>query len=165
MKINKEDFDKLYQDDITVKEYNRIIVLIDNRFGEVVLLIEPKMNQGYNWFVYGNYDPESKMDDGEFDLAEYSQEIPIGGRNCGLKKPYDLGIDNMSFIPTRWLWTDDESIIKEYNEEVEKSREKDVTKAEHSKLKSLERKRKKQEFKTLIESKLTKEELKYIKFK
>ena len=45
--ITKEQFDSLFDDNITKKEYNRILGLIDERFAEICEKFLKKKNQNY----------------------------------------------------------------------------------------------------------------------
>lgn len=164
MKITKQQFEKLYSDDISKKEYDEIISLIDERFGEVVVLVYPKITAGSGWFVYGNYDDNSEKDEGFFDLKEYKNKIEIGGR-CSFPAPYNEVGNGNGYIPTRWLWTEDAEILKEFNAEIKKYKEIEIKEKEAAKRKREEKKIQKQKMKELIKAKLTKEELKYISFK
>lgn len=163
--MTKERFDLLYDPDIKKCQYDAIIGEVNKRFGGVVNLI----SKGKDWFVYDNYDYKSEDDAGEFDPIEYKTEIGIAG-DRHLKEPYENCGDR--YIPTRWLWTDDADILKEYNtnvtiferdEEIKKNRIKQ--KLEELKLKKEEMKRKKPAMILAIKSKLTEEELKFITFK
>lgn len=165
MKITKEQFDKLYSDNISKKEYDEIINLVDKRFGEVVILVYPKITNGRGWFVYGNYNYNSENDEGYFDLEQYKTEIEVGGEYTKFPEPYCFCDNGWGYIPTRWLWTDDKEILKEFNKEVEKCKNEKVKEKELLKQKREELKNKKAKFREIIESKLTKEELKYILFK
>ena len=164
MKLSKEQFEKLYSDDISKKEYDNIIKEIDIRYGEVVLLIHPNICKKGGWFVYGNYDYHSEKDDGFFDVDEYKESISIGGE-FNFPEPYCFSDDGNGYIPTRWLWTDDAEILREFNEEVEKYKAETLKKKEIEKQKRDERKTRKLEMQKIISAKLTKEELKYISFK
>ena len=162
-KITNEEFKKLYSDDIKKTEYDDIIAQIDERFGDVVLLIHPKIKDD-GWFVYGNYNHYDEDDEGEFDIDDYKTEISIGG-TCEFPEPYCYTDEGTGYIPTRWLWTDDDQILKEFKAEVEKSKNEKLAKKDSNKQKRELLKRKKAEMKSVIQSKLTKEELKFIKFK
>lgn len=160
MKITKEQFDKLQSENISKKEYDEIIRLIDDRFGEVVSLV----NKNLVWFVYGNYDYNSADDEGWFDPKGFSEHISIGGEG-NFPEPFCYSDQGFGFIYTRWLWTDDDVILKEYAAEVaEAKREREAAKS-LAKQKREELKARKAAMKEIIKSKLTKEELKYIKFK
>ncbi len=164
MKITKAQFDKLYSDNISKKEYDEIISLINKRFSDVVMLVYPKITNGKGWFVYGNYNYDSENSEGEFDINDYKSEISIGGE-CSFPEPYCFPeFDGNGYIPTRWLWTDDNEILEEFNREVKKSENDRLNKKQADKQKREELKNKKAKFKETIKSKLTKEELAYIKF-
>lgn len=63
------------------------------------------------------------------------------------------------------MWTEDSEILKEFNKNVEKYKKKKLQEKEIAKEKREDLKARKAKFKEIITSKLTKEELKYIKFK
>lgn len=164
MKIAKEDFDKLYSDDISKKEYDRIIYLINERFFDIIILLFPKIQEGGDWFDYANCDYEAEDSDGQFDIDKYKSEICIGGC-CDFPEPYCCTDEGNGYIPTRWLWTDDNEIKKEFNKEVEKAKQEKLNKKQSDKQKREELKVRKVKFREIIKTKLTKEELKYIDFK
>ena len=58
MKITKEEFDSLYSNNITKKNYDIIISKIDERFSEIIRKIIPNLNRK-GWYDYGNCDYES----------------------------------------------------------------------------------------------------------
>jgi hypothetical protein len=161
MIIDKKDFDKLYSDDITKKDYDRIISDIETRFGEIVELIWKKKHNA--WYGFGNCDYDSEDSAGVFDPYQYKTEIHIGGLGFNLPDPW--GACAEPYIPTRWLWTNDKDILKEFNDEVKKANQKKKAILENGKQEREERKLRKERFKEIIKSKLTPEELKYIKFK
>jgi hypothetical protein len=156
-KITKKEFESLYNPKTTIRKYNEILSKIDERFGEIVLTIIPDVTKK-GWFDYGNCGYEGDASEGKFDLDEYKKEITVGGEYAFLPEPYGC---NNSF-PTRWLWEDFEDEFKksvdDYNEEL-------VTVKLDKKLKRIELEKRKEKFHRIIESKLTKEELKYISFK
>lgn len=159
MKITKQEFDKLYDNNISKKEYDSIIDKIDDRVSDIVHIMVPNATKGNNWYAYGNVDYYDENSGGEFDPTEYKKYIEIG-RSCSLPGPYDDEYDN--YFPTRWLWEDFEEEFKketsQYNSNQEKEKDRKKKQREELKLK-------KEQFKSIIQSKLTKEELKYIKFK
>lgn len=166
MKITKEQFDKLYSKDVSKKEYDNIISKIDERFAEIcnkILLKNPR-----RWYDYANCDYNSENSNGYFDPEEYKLEIAIGGEYASLPEPFysypyeDKNSYLENCFPTRWLWEDFE---KEFKTQVKKYKLEILKEKEMAKNKRLELKNKKSEFKKIIQSKLTKEELKYIKFK
>jgi hypothetical protein len=154
MKITKKEFDSLYSDDITKKEYDRIINKIDNRFSEIMMTLLPNPTKG--WFDYGNCNYDSEESGGYFDPHWYKEEIEIGGECSYLPDPFG------EYIPTRWLWEDFQvEFAKEkagHRKALEIAKTKKKKAAEKLKLK-------KEKLRKSIEKKLTKEELKAIKFK
>ena len=156
MKITKAEFDKLYTDDISKKEYDAIISKIDERFQEICEVILPEK---YAWYDYGNCEYDTEESGGCFDIHEYKSTISIGGDDAFLPEPY-LGDGNC--FPTRWLWEDFED---EFKTEVENSKLNRLKLKEAAKVKKQNLKNEMAKFKQLIKSKLTKEELKYISFK
>jgi hypothetical protein len=152
MKIKKEEFDEIYNDNITKKRYNEIIEKIDKRFCEIVdFLIEKHDNRG--WFDYGNCDFNK---DGYFDPDLYRTTIHIGGQHLEIPLPYSYE------IPTRWLWEDFKEEMKygiEYFERKEKEK-----KLKEKTIKD-KTKKKNKELRESIKSKLTKEEFSILKFK
>ena len=153
--ITKQEFDSLYNPDIKKFEYNLIISRIDNYFAEIIHLIKkPKTNE---WFDFDNT-PGEENTRGYFDPSDYKEEINLGG-NYRLPEPYN------DTIPTRWLWTSKEDILKEYEEEVQKAIDKENEEKERVKQKKKEKKEYKIALMNQIRSKLTKEELKIVSFK
>lgn len=150
--ITKQEFDSLYSDEITKKQYNQIVEKIDIRFVEIIKILFPNKSK-YSWFCYGN-DIES------FSPEDYKEDIQVCGENLNNDDFFDCY--DCGYFPTRWLWEDFE---KEYKQDISQFRlEKEkVKKAAADKRKLL--KEKKIEMKAIIQSKLTKEELKYISFK
>jgi hypothetical protein len=159
MKIDKEIFDSLLDESTPVGKYKTNLRRCDIRVGEVALLVFKDITKGSNWF---DYDNGHGNEDGEFDPEEYEEEIRFTGKFPEYQPYYSL--DSL-YIPTRWLWTDDEEILAEYNREVDKYQEKEIVKKNKERASREERKRKKEEMKKSILAKLTEEELKYIDFK
>lgn len=166
-KITKQQFDKLFDENISKKEYDHIIDLINERFSEICLKIIPKPRDRGFWFDYGNCNYDTENSNGYFDPKEYKKEIQVGGMFSGLTHPYNEwsgetdGYMENSF-PTRWLWEEFEG---EFADRVKKAKQSIIQEKELAKQKLEKKKLKKIEFKKIIMSKLTKEELKYIKFK
>jgi hypothetical protein len=162
MKIAKERFDKLYSEDITKKEYDRIIDDINGRFAEIVYKLNPEIKHK-GWFDYGNCNYDSSVSGGYFDPEKYKQFIEVGGEeHSGFPEPYNMCEGYYNGFPTRWLWEDfEEEMLKTVNE----CKQKKINDKIKAKIKKEELKKKKAEFKEIITSKLTKEELKYITFK
>lgn len=156
MKITKEEFDKLYTDDITKKEFDRIIRKIDDRFGEIYLTLNPDIKKR-GWFDYENCNYESEVSGGYFDHIEYKEYIGIGGEYSELPMPYEYE------IPTRWLW--EENFGVEFKKEVSEYEKTIELKKKKVKVAEDKRKLKKEKLQKSIAQKLTKEELKIINFK
>jgi len=159
MKIEKQIFDSLLDESTPVGKYKRNLQLCDSRAGEVAVLVFKDITKGSNWF---DYDNRCGNEEGEFDAEEYEEEIRFIGQFSEYQPYYSL--DSL-YIPTRWLWTNDEEILAEYNREVEKYQEKEIAKKNKARASREERKRKHEEMKKSISAKLTEEELKYIDFK
>jgi hypothetical protein len=153
MKITKEEFDKLYSDDITKKEYNGTINKINDRFLEIITTLVPDIK---GWFDYGNCSYDSDISDGRFDINAYKETIYLGGEGYELPEPF------IDYIPTKWLWEDFKS---EFKKEVADYKEKIKIQKERAKKTAQARKEKRKILKVSIRKKLTKEELKVIKFK
>ena len=156
-KITEKEFESLYNSNCTKQNYDKIISKIDDRFYEIVTTLVPSVKKK-GWVDYGNCNYESEDSNGYFDPKEYKEEIYVGGEYCFLPEPY--GCDNS--FPTRWLWEDFE---KEFKSSVERFNREETDEKELKKLKREKRKELKLKFRKIIESKLTKEELKYVKFK
>ena len=155
--ITKEQFKSLFGPNIKKSDYDTIISKIDKRFSEIVVTLKPSIVNGGNWFVYGNYDYRSENDEGHFDPHQFEDNISIGGENNGLNIPFDYE------FPTKWLWESD--YLVQYNKEVELFKLKEEQRKDLEKAKKQVKVNKKLEMKQVIQSKLTKEELKYISFK
>jgi hypothetical protein len=147
--LTKEEFDLLYDENISKKLYDEIISKIDMRMYEIVKDISIYPNISKFWVDYHN---GGKEVNGYFDTHRYREYIFLDGE---FTFPDYL---NSSYIPTRWLWSDYKSEIKELQEKEEKRKEKAKDSAN-------KRKEKKETLKISIKSKLTPEELKIIKFK
>ena len=154
MKITKEDYLKLGDDSISKKEYATIIGNIDNRFDEIMEFIAIGK---IHWYDYSNGDSHAEID-GHFEPDNYGVRDYIGFEgDYTIPEPYaDEG------IPIRWLWEDFETEFKNEveNYKLQKIKDKETNKKRRETIKA-----KKSEMKLIIQSKLTKEELKFIKFK
>ncbi len=161
--ITKEQFDQLYSPDIKKSDYDKIMSLIDDRFFEIVRLV---FDDYFKWFDYDNLNYNAEGQSGYFDQDRYRENIRIeGAKGNKIPEPYCYTDDGNAFIPTRWLWTSDKEILKEFRTEVQKYKEKNLLDKAKAKQKREELKEKKKLMKSIISSKLTKDELKYISFK
>jgi hypothetical protein len=150
MKITEAEFNKLYDANVSKREYDEIVSRIDERFYEIMATICPSLKRT-GWVDYGNCNYDADDSGGWFDPDYYKEEIEVGGQFT-LPEPYNCGCS----FPTRWLWED--NFKSEFDAEVEACKQEKEKKKET--LKS-----KKAEMRKVIEAKLTKEELKFIKFK
>lgn len=160
--ITQEQVQKLATEDITVKEQRQLLSDIDDRVRHILHNVLKILGGNRAWYSYDN---EFDGDGGNFNYAEYKDDIGFVGRTS-IKPPF--GGDSFGeefYIPTRWLWSSDEDIIKEYTEETEKVIAEEKLKKEQAKIKRDELKVRKAKMKEIITAKLTKEELKFIKFK
>jgi len=155
-KITKEEFELLYDENITKKQYDCIISKIDARFYEICKMCLVKTNS--SWFDYGNCGYERDPVNGFFDPNEYKEYIIIGGE--GLR--YIDGMDLSEQFPTRWLWEDFEEELKADNK-ADLAREE--AKKQKAKQKREEKKIWKQKMIKQVKAKLTKEEFKFIRSK
>lgn len=155
--ITKEEFDSLYSDDITKKEYDRIISEIDKQFIEIANYLVIKSNPVRSWFDYGNGSYEIEGAHGHFDPKEYGENIEVGGEYIELPEPYDYG------FPTRWLW--EKGWKEEMRNEIKKVKEKLKEDASKRKANRAEKEREKQKLIEVVKSKLTKKELSVVSFK
>jgi len=166
MKITKEQFDKLYSDDITKKEYNSTIEHIDVRLEKIIITLLPEMRKRGGWYDYGNCDPDSEISGGHFD-PHYCEKyidlhVYLDSRYREAAKIFEVLGDVFS-IPTKWLWEEDfkeqyDILVEDHDIEIE------VKKAKAKKKKEAKDKRL-YDLKKSIEKKLTKEELSAITFK
>ena len=160
MKITKEQFDKLYSDDISKKEYDKLIENIEDRVNKIWRQICKISKRKLEWWAFENdvdLGHGNGSTGGEFDPKEYRDFITIIGDVTRSGSEYDDG------FPTRFLWQDDfeEEVVRSLEaDKVEQLNEKQLAKQKREELKI-----RKEKFKTIIKSKLTKEEFKYITFK
>ncbi len=159
MKITKEEFENLFSDGISKRDYDYIISKINIRFSEILDKMIINRNP-LSWQDYGNCTYNDEESNGHFDPHEYKEYIQVGGHYTYLPEPYKSNFDNS--FPTRWLWEDFE---KELEKEIEIHKQNKFAKKMKDKSRREELKIKKIEFTEIIKSKLTQEELKYIKFK
>lgn len=78
--ITKEEFDSLYSDSITKKEYDAIIAKIDERFEEICeKFLHPIRGSNHAWYDYGNCNgmADDNRNSGFFDPKLYFKTINI----------------------------------------------------------------------------------------
>lgn len=151
-----ELFQQLWTDDITKSEWNRIVRLARERACAVWVKLLALQNRKWIWYDFDNEGGEEAP--GTFDPKLYQNEVRMIGEYYGsYDGPFEEG------FPTRFLWEPEwEEEVKQATKEHRQAKEEKKAKA---KLKREKTKKKKAEMRKQIEAKLTKEELKYIKFK
>jgi len=149
MKITKEEFDALFLDDISKKKYDDIINRIEERVDEVWKNILKLQGKKLNWYDY---------DTGSFDPVSCKENITFDGEWSG--RDYDVPYDD--YIPTNFLWEDYE---KEVLKDIQSYKDNKKIKELEAVSKRLELKERRKVMIVSIKSKLTKEELRFIKFK
>ncbi len=153
MKILKEQFDRLTSDDITKKDYDTLVKDIHSRVNEIVMFM---CNKNFDWYDFSN-EGGTESSPGWFDPVWYKDFVEITG-HIKFPPPYD----NPLGFPTRWIWEDFEEEFKRdvdgYVDVVKERRAAEKAKREA-------RKAEKAKMIEVIKSKLSKEELKFIKFK
>lgn len=153
-KLSKEEYYKLWDDSISKREYDSILVKIDYRFNYIMKTICTKLD----WYDYDNgWEGRS----GHFEPNTYYKDEDsyiIFDGEYSLPPPYDSCPD----IPIRWLWEDFE---EEFKREAEEEKKKILDKKNKAKAARLDFKLKKESMREIIKNKLTKEELKFVKFK
>jgi|688.fasta_scaffold600328_2 hypothetical protein len=169
MTITKAEFDELSDPSVTKKRYDTIIAKINNRFLEIMKKISRLGTKGSPWHAnapwvdYDNCSYEKDGPSGYFDPERYYENISYVGGNLKTPEPWsDFGCDEGSF-PTRWLW--EENFFEEFTREVTAHEKAELEKKQKLLKQKGDREQKKKEMKQTIMQKLTKEELKYIKFK
>lgn len=148
--ITKEEFDRIYDPNITKRDYDELKTKIENRVSEVVIHLFGKA-----WYDFAN---NWEGNDGFFDENEYAEYIEV-------ITPENLPAPYADDIPTRWLWTEDNVILSEMasairDAKIEKEKEKAKAKAYRE-----NRKAHLKQMADIIRTKLTKDELKCITFK
>ncbi len=159
--MTKERIDQLLDETITRKEYYSILAEIEGVVDEIWRYIIKFSGAKLKWWAFDN-DVElghgNGSTGGEFDLNEYLDWICIIGENTlNNDSPYYDG------FPTKLLYNDNWREIVE--KEILKSKEDKVKQKAIDKQKREEKKKNRLWLKEQIQSKLTKEELKIIKFK
>jgi hypothetical protein len=155
MKITKEEFEALFSDSITKKQYDGIIRKINDRFDEICKKFFRHKGTDY-WFDYDTVSYDDRDAEGYFDPESYKEYIGVIGENINPPPGYDR------VFPTRWLWEDFEEEMKQVIEDSEKQLK---TKKEEKKRQAELRKQRIKVLKASIKTKLTPEELKIVKFK
>lgn len=158
--ITKQEFDLLYDDKITKKQYDQIIKKIDERFAEICeIFLDQGRDAARGWYDYDNI-PEYGDENfsGYFDPQKYKEDISITLEY--MEQP--PGFKEAKF-PTRWLWEPNweiemNKIIADYKEkqQIEKQLKKDKLEKQNQR---------KEQLKQSIKAKLTPEEWNLVKSK
>lgn len=162
MKITKEEFYSLYSEDISKKSYDNIIIKINHRVDEVWRDILNIQGIKLDWYDYdngGGRDNDGDPINGNFVPELYEEDIGFTGEwsgNVDYDKPYN------NYIPTKFLWEDYEEKVLE---DIKSYKENKERKKIENTAKRLELKERRKVMIESIKSKLTKEELRFIKFK
>lgn len=152
--MTEDEFNKIYDPNITKRDYDTLKSEIEKRVSDVVHLF------GNSWYDFGNSWGEK---DGFFDENEYAEYIDvITPRN--LPAPY-VSDSGGGLIPTRWLWTDNNTILSEIANAIRAAKIKEEKEKAKAKAYRENRKAYLKQMADAIRTKLTKEELKCITFK
>ena len=149
--ITKKEFASLFSEDISKRDYDRIIEKIDKRFVEICDQFLVKKDPAY-WFDYCNGSYSDDCAEGYFDPVYYKDSIGIIGENIDPPPGYDFE------FPTRWLWEEN------FQDEVKAAEEKERIRVIKLQAAREEKKRREEKIIESIRQKLTAEELKFVKF-
>ncbi len=156
--ISKDLFLELYDEDISKKRYSNIISIVEERITYIIYKIHGK---SMRWYIFPNGSHDVENCGGNFEPDEESKEW-IELSTYGHKKIFEHYSEG---FPTKWLWTENKEIVSQLEKEKNNLKIEKEIKIKKNKEKTLDLKQKKSKFKEIISSKLTEEELKYIKFK
>lgn len=163
MIITKELIEKLSYENITKKEHDNILEALSKKTNTIWLHICNVSNRKLEWWAFSNdlsLGHGNGSTGGNFDPVNDKEFIRIDGENHRINDgfyPFDGG------FPTEYLWNEDyEGLIDDEIKKAEKQKKEFVEKNENKK----EDKEKQKKIKIdAIKQKLTKEELKFVKFK
>lgn len=171
--IPHEEFLKLKSDDTPIGQYRSIMDRVTYRCDFIVRRIAELQSIEVEWWDFDNL-PENRDDGtGEFDVQSYSDEVTFCGEFRSTEKktsrlPYAFINDEDNYenhFPTEWIWT--ENAV--WEKQVEETRRGYAEAIEAKRIKEAEKREKKKTRKDAaiasIKSKLTPEELSYIKWK
>lgn len=154
--ITKEQVESLFNGKVIKNEYDKIIHQIDKRFDEICKKFL-SIKKSYGWYDYDNICHYEFNSNGYFDPERYREYISITGEWIKPPDGFDLN------FPTRWLW--EENWEREMQKTIEEYKKQTIVKKHQIKNRQETKKQKKELLITNIKSKLTKEELKIVKFK
>lgn len=122
--ITKNQFDKLGDSSISVKEHNEISFLIYQRVIEIVYKVAKIQGRQISWFDYGNNEDGNE---GFFDIVHYRVTVEIDGQDID-GKIFSSKLPFCTTFPTKWLWEDFESEVteatKKYFDKIEEKKSK-----------------------------------------
>lgn len=155
--FSKEKFDHFLSENVTRKEIQILTDEIGERIEEILVILSSynkptiRIPNGF-WWCYEN----------NFSWDKNTTHIDLMGSTT-LLEPYETLRYETLRIPIHWLWS--ENFIDEYIKEVEAVIREKKKRKEAARNKTKKWKEDAAHFRKVIEGKLTKEELKYIKFK
>ncbi len=157
MKEYKELVDKLSYKNISEKDYDSAITIIEERIDYIWRKICVLTGYDLSWYVFDNEEDESESDGGTFDPKIYNETIRFysdGWPSFVKNNPFSGG------FPTRFIWTEDDKWIKEVEKSINDSSKKEKEDKAKRKIYAARAKKKK----ALLEkiSKLSIEELEKI---
>jgi hypothetical protein len=167
-KITQEMLDELKNEEtLTIKRKKEILLLIDSKVDDVFKYIIKKTKGKFNWYAYSNdieYGNGNGSSGGEFDIREYGEYISFKGEYA-----FKYNTINSSAFPFFEGFPTYLITLENHEEEIDKLLEKYYSVCLSEVAKKLQKREaeeiKKAEVISTIKAKLTKEELKYIKFK
>lgn len=164
MRITKEMVDSLSNPDITKRQYDEIIAYINTRTIYIWESLIKLSKRKLNCFTFSNdvdY-ADGRSSGGTFDPDEYDEWIEIVGEFSYIHDKY---YEYNTGFPTKFLWMDDADWKNEVLTNIKESKELEESEKRKTKESREAKKIKSKEMREIILGKLTKEELKYIKFK
>ena len=161
--VPKSKIQKLSDKKITRAEYNEIIEEISSRVDDIWKFIIKASGRTLDWYSFSNdkheYDGNGS-DGGEFDPRYDAEFIEIIGESSWLDGGH---YDYNEGFPTKFLW--DANYEEEVLTHVKQAREQIKLAKENKKIQKTSRMAKNKEIIAGIRAKLSKEELKLVKFK
>lgn len=153
--VDASQIASLGSDQITKKNYDQIIAMIDNRFDYVLNKAMEILGRKVHWYAYGNV-KDGEDEAGEFDPDLYAEEIEFAGDiNSGKFDLYEF------YIPTKWLSEDFEDALKS---ELTTAKKQKAQRDLRSRQVAQDRKSRRKDVIASIKKKLTAEELSFISF-
>jgi hypothetical protein len=164
-KISKEEYYSIFSDDITKKNYNSLVSKITDRCNFIIRKIAEVQDIKVNWWDFDNYPSNVDDGNGHFDAKKNDKFITFDGDFDDSKIESDAVFLTDLQFPVEFIWMDDEDITKEVKSKFEKNKKELEEKKAKIKERTEALKKTKKEMIDKIKSKLTKEEIRFIKFK